>query len=238
MDRAYTVLDLTYVDNGFEQHIHPVVLFGGQDVVLVDCGYPGSLELLKEELARRSLGLENVTKLVLTHQDDDHMGAAAEIKAKYPAIRIAASCIEAPYISGERKNLRLQQAEGMQSSLPAEQQEFGMRFCERLRGVKPVSVDEVLSIGEVFDWGGGCEILDTSGHTPGHISIRSLSNDFMITGDAAVIEDRALAVANPAYCLDIARARESLHRLTAYPCRRYVCYHGGILEGRRPPVPV
>ena len=42
------------------------------------------------------------------------MGAAAELKEAYPAIKISASDIEAPYISGELKNLRLQQGEALQ----------------------------------------------------------------------------------------------------------------------------
>ena len=53
---------------------------------------------------------ERATKPVLTHQDDGHTGAAAELKDAYPALRISASQEESPYISGERKNPRLRQA--------------------------------------------------------------------------------------------------------------------------------
>lgn len=230
MNKAYMVLDLKYLFNGFEQHVYPVILYGKKDVVLVDCGYPGSLQILETELARYGIKPESITKLVLTHQDDDHIGAAAEIKEKYPAIQIMASRWEKPYISGELKNLRLQQAEEMQKDLPDEQKEFGLQFCERLRRVKPVPLDGVICAGNIFDWGGGCEIIDTPGHTPGHISIRAVNNDFMITGDAAVIENDALTIANPEYCLDIKEAQKSLERLLHYQCRCYICYHGGILR--------
>lgn len=124
MRRAYAVLDLTYVNDGWEQHLHPAVLFGGEDVVLIDCGYPGSLALLEAELARHGVPPERITRLLLTHQDDDHMGAAVELKARYPGIQVMASREEAPYISGALKNLRLQQAERMQERLPAEQKAF------------------------------------------------------------------------------------------------------------------
>ena len=143
MDKPYCcwMLNLRYSWNGTVQYLHPVVLFGERDIVLVDCGYSGSLKLLERELSSRGLGLEGITKLVLTHQDDDHMGAAAELKEAYPALQILASWEEAPYISGERKNLRLQQAEKMQAYLPEEQKAFGEQFCQRLRAVRTVSVD-------------------------------------------------------------------------------------------------
>ena len=231
MDKSYWLLDLAYPWNGTVQHLHPVLLPGDTDTVLVDCGYPGSLELLEAELSARGASLAQVTKLVLTHQDDDHMGAAAELKERYPALQILASETEAPYISGERKNLRLRQAEEMQEQLPEDQKEFGLQFCRRLRRVPPVAVDRPLHPGEQFGWGGGCEILGTPGHMPGHISIRAQNGEYLIAGDAAVVEDGALAVANPEFCLDLNEAVRSLERLRAASCRRYLCFHGGAWTG-------
>lgn len=201
MRRAYAVLDLTYVNDGWEQHLHPAVLFGGEDVVLIDCGYPGSLALLE-----------------------------AELKARYPGIQVMASREEAPYISGALKNLRLQQAERMQEQLPAEQKAFGIQFCELLRKAPSVPLDGLVSGGDTFDWGGGCEIVATPGHTPGHISVRALDGAFVVTGDAAVTEGQKLAVANPEYCLDMERAQASLEKLARYHSRCYICYHGGVWE--------
>ena len=44
-----------------------------------------------------------------THQDSDHIGAAAGLKEKYPAVQILASHMEAPFTAGKLKSLRLQQ---------------------------------------------------------------------------------------------------------------------------------
>lgn len=230
MEETYKILDFEYQYGGLEQHVYPVVLFGEKETVLIDCGYPGSLELLEIQLKRQNIRPESITTLVLTHQDDDHMGAAAEIKEKYPAIQVLASAKEEPYISGRRKNLRLQQAEELQERLPDEEKEFGAQFCERLRKVRRVSLDGVLSTGNQFDWGGGCEILDTPGHTPGHISIRALNNDFMIAGDAAVLADNTLTIANPEFCLDLAEAQNSFKKLIDHQCGCYICYHGGVFR--------
>ena len=231
MDRRYEILELRYRFGGLEQRLFPVVLFGKKDIVLVDCGYPDSVAMLEEALSARGIEPGQLTKLVLTHQDDDHMGSAAQWKEKYPSVAILASRLEAPYLSGARKNLRLQQGEALQAQLPEDQKSFGEQFCDRYRQLRPVSPDLLLSGGDRFDWGGGCEIMATPGHTPGHISIRALDRSFLITGDAAVVENGLLTVANPDYCLDLPAAEESLEAVRRARCRQYICYHGGVWAG-------
>ena len=236
MNTPYEIPDLHYQFGETEQHLFPTVLFGKNDIVLVDCGYPGSLFLLEEQLCAHAIEPGALTKLVLTHQDDDHIGAAAEWKERCPDLQILASCAEAPYPSGDRKNLRLQQGEALQPQLPEEQRAFGEQFCERYRNLNTISVALLLRDGDRFDWGDGCEIIATPGHTPGHISIRSLDNEYMITGDAAVLEGRQPAIANPEFCLDRKEAQHPLERIAHFQYRRYICYHGGVLD-RQQPVP-
>lgn len=226
--KNYRVLDIPFMYQGAVDHLYPVLLLGGSDAVLIDCGYPGFMGLIEAALEEQGFSASGLTTIVLTHQDDDHMGAASEFVSKYPHIRIAASAAEAPYIAGTEKNLRLRQAEELQERLPEEAKEGGLRFCERLRQVRPVPVDIVLRGGDRFDWGGGCEIVCTPGHTPGHISLLLPEAQVLVTGDAAVAEKGELVLANPQFCLDRAEADRSLGLLKEMGCSQYICYHSGI----------
>ena len=78
MSETYNMLDFTCQYGESEQHVYPVVLLGERETGLTDCGDPGSWELLELQLKRHNIRPESISALVLTHQDDDHIGAAAE----------------------------------------------------------------------------------------------------------------------------------------------------------------
>ena len=212
-----------------ENTVYPTVLWDKQNIILVDCGFIGSLPYLEKELRWYGLSAEQITGLVLTHHDHDHMGAAAAIKRVNPHLKIYASAVEAPFISAHEKPLRLRQAEEIQKTLPPEQQDFGKAFCEMLRRVEPVQVDVFLRDGERMDWCEGCRILATPGHTPGHISLLMEKDSIIITGDAIALEGGKHVIANPQFTLDIEQATKSMEKLLSLKAKAYYCYHGGLL---------
>ncbi|WP_026677953.1 MBL fold metallo-hydrolase [Fictibacillus gelatini] len=220
-------LDLKFNYNDMEMVIHPSVIKDEKEIILVDCGYPNMLPILEKELENKGVSPESVTKVLITHHDDDHMGALYEFKKKYPGIKVLASDIEKDYISGKKKSLRLIQAEEMLNHLPEEEKDFGLAFIENLKKIKHVPVDIAVKDGDHFEWAGGCKILSTPGHTPGHISIYNEKLDTVITGDAAVVENEKLSVANPQFALNLTDATKSLEKLVNLNARNYFCYHGG-----------
>lgn len=224
------IFDIEMTYGNIRDTIHPVVLCDESDYVLVDCGYVGSFSRIEEALQMNGISPEAITYILLTHQDHDHMGAAAAFKSKYPGIRIMASSTETPYISGNQKSLRLEQAEQMQKTLPSEQQAFGEAFCDLLRTVKPVQIDCQLNVDDLLPFCGGCQVVATPGHTPGHISLYLTEFDTIISGDAMALENGNLVIANPQFTLDTEEATASMKRLFAYPAKRIICYHGGVLD--------
>lgn len=221
------MLDINFEYGNEIQTINPVLLIDKNDVVLVDCGYPNFLTLLEDEMKSKGIDPNSLTKVLITHHDNDHMGALSELKEKYPNIKVVASEIDSEYISGKRKSLRLLQAEEVLKNLPQEQKQFGIEFCETLRRVKPVNVDIMVKDGDYFDWAGGCQVISTPGHMPGHISLHLKETNSIVSGDAAVIENDKLVIANPQFALDFELAKKSLERLISMNADNYYCYHGG-----------
>ncbi|MDF2951499.1 MAG: beta-lactamase domain protein [Anaerocolumna sp.] len=220
-------LNLKFNYNNTEQVIHPVILKDSDSMVLVDCGYPEFLPLIEEAMNKEGLDCNNLTHVVITHQDYDHMGSLSKLKSKYPNIKVVAGEMEAPYITGQLKSLRLEQAEIMQETLPLEQKPFGEAFCRMLQSVETANVDILVKDGDWFDWCGGCLIISTPGHTPGHISLYIKSEKTIITGDAATLENDKLVIANPQFTLDIENAIKSLDKILNTDALHFISYHGG-----------
>jgi glyoxylase-like metal-dependent hydrolase (beta-lactamase superfamily II) len=228
MEYKINSLPVTMAFGNTENTVYPTLLWDEKNIILVDCGYIGSLPILEKELQKLGLTAGDITGLVLTHHDHDHMGAAAALKRVNPKMKIYASAQEEPFISAREKPLRLCQAEEMQKTLPPEQQEFGKAFCELLRRVEPVLVDEFLKEDDYLDWCRGCRVIATPGHTPGHISLFMEQDSIVITGDAIALENKEPVIANPQFTLDVSQAKKSLEKLLSINAKAYYCYHGGI----------
>ncbi|MBS5939946.1 MBL fold metallo-hydrolase [Clostridium sartagoforme] len=81
-----------------------------------------------------------------------------------------------------------------------------------------------------IDFCGGIEIIETPGHMSGHISIYIKESRTLIAGDALVIEDNKLTIANPQYTLDMGEAKKSINKLLNYDIDKIICYHGGVYQ--------
>lgn len=223
------VLPLTYRFQEKEDVLFPVLLQHGKETFLVDCGYEQTVPQLEKALAAEGVSFSQLTGIVLTHHDIDHVGGAYAIKEKHPEVPIYAPAAEVRYINGEEEPLRLQQAKAIYDCLAAEQKPAAKTFQAFLETVKPVSVDFILDTTGDWPLAGAVEIIPTPGHTPGHFSLYVSREKTLIAADAVVIEKGGLNLANPAYTLDLPAAIRSLDTLRALKIEKLVCYHGGLL---------
>ncbi len=229
MDNIF-ILNVPYDLGAGGEVLHPVVLKDRTHMILVDCAYPGLLPAVEAAMTAKGLSCGDLTHVFITHQDYDHMGALAALKEKYPQVQVMASRQEAPYIDGRMKSLRLSQAEALQPSLPPEEQPFGLAFCALLRSVVPVPVDVEVEDGAVLPWCGGCTVIATPGHTPGHVSLYLNEGKVLLAGDAAVVEGSHLTVANPQFALNLSEASTSLEKVRSYGAEEIICFHGGVFR--------
>lgn len=200
------------------------------ELVLVDAGYPGMLEHIERGLLEKGLCLTDVTQLWLTHHDHDHVGSLAEIKRQYPKIIVKASAPEIAYIEGNKMSLRLKQAVDQQASLPKEAQEDGLGFQAYLKAILPCNVDKMLIPGDSL-LNEQMQILDTPGHTEGHVSFYAPASQTLIAGDLVVLDEGILKLPFPQYAFDLEQAKKSLEAVAELPIQHVICYHGGVTSG-------
>ncbi len=207
--------------------ICPSLIVYKDELTLVDTGYPGFLDRIEGEILQKGYHPDQLTQIIITHYDDDHIGSLHDFKEKHPAVRIIASEWESRAIAGEVKSERLRQAEQLLEEMDEQQAESGREFIEELKGLRAASVDFLVKDGDrLMD--GHCEVLATPGHTTGHISLYFPELKSVITGDAAVVEEGELAIANPQYCMNLVQAEQSLRLLKSLDANTYYIYHSGI----------
>ncbi len=226
-----TALKVSFDFGNGKNTIYPVVLTDENEIILIDCGYPGFLQYIRSAAEEEGIDFARLTKIIITHHDFDHMGALADIKREYPDITILASEDDVKYINGLEKSLRLQQAEALYDGLPEEEKPEALSFHKLLESVQAVNVDKTVKDGDTFPWLGGTVIIATPGHMPGHISIYIKEYKTLVSGDALVVENGELEIANPNYTLDMVAAKNSIKKLIDYDIQKIICYHGGVFTG-------
>ncbi|MFJ7994991.1 MBL fold metallo-hydrolase [Peribacillus frigoritolerans] len=221
-----TELPIEFEFNGQKNHINPSLIISKNELTLVDTGYPNFLPFIENEISKNGYDMKSLKNIIITHYDIDHIGSLYDFKEKYPHINMIASEVESKYISGEMKSERLVQAEEMLENMPIQEIEFGKWFIQQLKNLKHVSIDEKVHDG---DWilDNECRVVATPGHTSGHISLYFPRLKSVIAGDAAVIENRELVIANPHFCLNVEKAEQSLRKIKDLQAENYYCYHGG-----------
>ena len=205
---------------------YPVLLWDDKDAVLIDTGYPGQFDLIREEIVRCGLSPEQVTKVLLTHQDIDHIGNAGIFRSL--GAEIMAHEDDVPCIQGDRPLTKIADAEAHPESFTPDR----LAFYEVLKANAKtvcVHVDTPLSDGQTIQVCEGIKTIHTPGHTPGHAAFLLSGSGIVVCGDAANIQDGYLVGSNPMHTHDAAAAERSLKRILSFDAAGYVCYHTGYL---------
>jgi glyoxylase-like metal-dependent hydrolase (beta-lactamase superfamily II) len=207
--------------------INPVVLWSDTDgATLIDAGLPGQLGVFEEKLAAVGLSVSSLRRILLTHQDLDHIGAASALVGASRA-EVYAHAADVPFIQGELPLLKLdsKRMESRLAALPAERRAQAMKL---LSSPPKVTVDHVLQGGEELPFHGGITVIPTPGHTPGHVSYYLKAQGLLMAGDSLRVENGSLIGPSPMATPDMRRAVASLRNLLPYRIDAILCYHGGL----------
>jgi len=206
--------------------IYPTLTWDNNSLVLIDAGFPGQAEALISAIAAEDFRAEDITHIILTHQDIDHVGCLPDLLRLAPCARVIAHTEEALYIDGRKTPIKLAMLLETCDRLPDQMKQF----CDQLQegfANRRATISQTVEDGEVLPMAGGIEVVHTPGHTPGHIALFLQQGNIMIAGDAANLADGQLTGPNPQHTYDMAQGMQSFEKLKVYDSQGVVAYHGG-----------
>lgn len=207
--------------------IHPTLIWDSTTVVLVDTGFPGQLQQIRDAMGKAGVSFERLDKIIITHQDIDHIGNVADIiRESSHKIEMLSHVDERPYIEGRKPPVkRNPQNRSKMAELSDEQRRhMGALFANPIKA----DVDTTLKDGEILPYCGGIEVIFTPGHTPGHICLYLNKSKILIAGDELIVLDGELYGPDPRWAFDMDTALKSLRKLTIFDIETAICYHGGV----------
>ena len=163
-------------------HVHYIKLVGANvfliveedGLTLVDTGMPFSTRKILGYIRSIGCAPADLKIILITHADFDHVGSVKALK-KASGARVCTSKVT---------------AEAMVEGVSSRELKFGklltplLSAWEKAFHLPKVDVDEILSPGQVLPILGGLEVIDTCGHTPGHLSYYAKDSGVLFAGDS------------------------------------------------------
>lgn len=173
--------------------VNAYLVTAGEGPVLVDAGWKGDADAIAAGVAEAAGAEALPAAILLTHVHPDHSGAARELAERW-GCRVWVHPREVPIALGDLD--ALWDGTGPLDTwmiLPA------LRCAGRRRMRDILARESLEDVLEVLDPGAappglpGWRVLQTPGHTPGHVAFARESDGVVVTGDAlATVELNAL----------------------------------------------
>lgn len=195
---------------GLANSISVLLLENDDGWTLVDTGLKSSVPRIRDAITTLGSGPEDLKRIFLTHQHDDHIGGLQGLLEWAPGAEVGATGHEAEVISGRR---------GFDpSSNPV------FRFLAQNAQPPGVPVGKVLREGDLVS---GFRVISTPGHTLGHASLLRDADGLLFTGDAFGALVRRIRVGGAKLvCTDPPLAKSSARKLLAQDFGPVVMTHG------------
>lgn len=217
-----TVLHLNIPTPSGDSPIYPVMLRDEDGITLVDTGMIGQFAGLEAALNKEGVQLADVKRIILTHQDIDHIGNLGALLDAIPGLEVWAHADEIPYIKGEKPLIKF--TPERRAMLPAP---VLAQADQLLSQLPEIEISRILEDGDMLPLQGGIQVIHTPGHTPGHICLYFRESEFLLAADELRVVDDELVGPAPPATPDMPEALRSLKRLTGLKLNKVLCYHGG-----------
>lgn len=216
--------------------INPVIGVDDKGIVLIDTGPPGSYEQMKSGLKKLGFSVQDVRKIILTHYHFDHVGNLASFLQDNSEIDVYIGKDDIPYYEGMKTpEPSTPDMNEIKKYFPKATEETLIEMSSD-PDLEPVKVDisklEPLSGNGIhFDFAGGFDIVETPGHTPGHLSVYIPSSKVLIPGDLMMYWKGKFSGPVKTFSGDFNEAVRSVKKISKLDSEKLICYHGTPFSG-------
>lgn len=185
-------------------------------LTLVDSGLPGAQKRILAAITALGRSPRDVRHILLTHQHVDHIGGLAALVAETGA-ETWASVGDTPAIEGRARY-----------EMPRGPIGLAIRILMMPR-LKPCAITHVVREGEtlpILAAEGGLRVVETPGHTSGHIAFYLPGRRLLFAGDAVRSNGGRLPLSPALLNTDTAQALESVRKLAAMDIAACLPGHG------------
>jgi glyoxylase-like metal-dependent hydrolase (beta-lactamase superfamily II) len=200
---------------------NPYIIVDADGLTVIDTGMPRSEKKILAYVASLGKSANDVKRIILTHSDLDHVGGLAALQ-KATGARSYASQIEAGAIAAGKPSREITPSG------------FSLRrllftLMRPFFKATPFQVDEILKEGQILPMLGGLHVVETSGHTPGHISLFAPEAGVLFCGDSMVTDEQGIHGSRSGLTWDEARAEEAVRKQAALGARIVCSGHGPVV---------
>jgi hydroxyacylglutathione hydrolase len=194
--------------------------------VLVDTGIPNSANRIIKQLKSKSIKLEDIGLIVITHGHIDHFGSAKELK----------DILKVPILMHQLDRIALQTGKSMFETLKSNNKFWDIILKPRLARdrARPCMPDILLTGDEKYDlstYGINGKIVHTPGHTPGSLSV------VLESGDAIIMDLASSGILlggiafhsrmkHPPFHDDLEQVKESINYILSLNTNTFYLGHG------------
>jgi len=200
---------------------NPYILVDADGLTIIDAGLPRSERKILAYAASLGKSAHSVKRIILTHADLDHVGGLAALH-KLTGARTYASKLEAEAIAAGIPSRQIKS-----SGFSVMRLMFSL--LRPFMKVTPIQVDEILTDGQILPSLGGLRVVETPGHTPGHISLFAPAVGILFCGDSLVTDENGIYGSRPGLTWDAAKAKEAERKQAALGAHIVCSGHGPVI---------
>ena len=209
-------------------HVHLVpdtvanvfILIDPDGLTVIDTGLPRSERKILDYITNLGRSHHDVKRILITHSDLDHVGSLAALQKASGALTYA-SQIEAEAIAAGQNSRPPKPGFSMAKAIMAAMRPFYK--------ATPFQVAEYLTDGQVLPALGGLRVVETAGHSPGHVSLFAPGAGILFCGDSLVTDQNGIHGSRSAVTWEAEKAREAERKQAALGARIVCPGHGPVV---------